>query len=243
MNVIKTKMVYFLLTKPTSDAVNNNANNEIIEIMPGKQVYILPHNILHYYKTFGLFENILIEYCKQFCNKDSIFLDIGAHSGTYSIALAPYCNQVYAFEPQKMTYYCLCGSVALSNLSNINCLQYGLGSTEQRGKQILNIVSVDGGSSTLHARTDVLCYEEIDMKTLDDLNLLNISFIKMDIEENEYYALLGARETLNKNNFPNILFELNPNNQLLQNTIHLLVNYGYNVSSISEYPNMFLAHR
>ena len=69
-------------------------------------------------------------------------LDIGAHTGTYTVSLAQYCNHVYAFEPQKMTYYALCGSIALSNLTNVTCLNVGLGSNEQVGKQTLNIITI-----------------------------------------------------------------------------------------------------
>lgn len=77
-------------------------------------------------------------------------LDIGAHSGTYTISLAENCKNVYSFEPQKMTFYSLCGSIALSNIKNVTCINTGLGSEEQVGIQKLNIISLDGGGSTLH---------------------------------------------------------------------------------------------
>jgi FkbM family methyltransferase len=182
----------------------------------------------------------LIEWCKQFCNKNKIFLDIGAHSGTYTISLAPYCKQVYSFEPQRLTYYTLCGSVALSNLQNVNCMQYGLGSTEQCGIQTLNIISDDGGGSTIHARDNIKSKEEIIIKMLDECNISDISLIKMDVEDNEYYVLLGAKETLKRSNYPKIIFELN-NMGVGEKTIALLKEYGYKIHSISGYSNMYLA--
>ena len=42
-----------------------------------------------------------------------------------------------------MTYYTLCGRVAMSNLTNITCFNIGLCSNEQVCKQTLNIISVD----------------------------------------------------------------------------------------------------
>ena len=48
-----------------------------------------------------------------------------------------------------MTYYALCGSVVLSNCHNIECINYGLGSPDQVGYLDLNIISEDGGGSTV----------------------------------------------------------------------------------------------
>jgi len=230
---------YFILSKNKTLEITNNDNNDYIEFN-NKNVYILPSNNLNYYRSNGLFENTLIEWCKQFCDKNKTFLDIGAHSGTYTISLAPYCKQVYSFEPQRLTYYTLCGSVALSNQENVFCLPYGLGSTEQCGIQTLNIISNDGGGSTIHSRDNVISKEEIIIKTLDECNISDISLIKMDVEDNEYYVLLGAKETLKRNNYPKIVFELN-NMEVGKKTIDLLNELGYKHHAISGYSNMYLA--
>jgi FkbM family methyltransferase len=160
-----------------------------------KKNYILPHNNLDYYQNHGLFESSLIEWCKQFGSSDKIFLDIGSHSGTYAISLAKHFAKVYAFEPQRMTYYTLCGSVALSNLDNVHCLNFGLGSAEQVGNKELKIISADGGGSTiqeLQPHQQLLATETIEIRTLDSLQLENVGFIKMDVEGNELDVLRGA---------------------------------------------------
>lgn len=229
---------YFILTKQRNSDVSNDEKNQIVYVR--EKVYILPKNNINYYINNGLFEKGLIEWCKQFCKKDKNMLDIGAHSGTYTISLAEYCNKVYAFEPQQMTYYSLCGSVALSNIRNVVCLNYGLGTTEQVGKQLLNIVSLDGGGSTLHKdnKNNVLDTEEIEIRTLDSFNLDNISFIKIDVENNELQVLLASENTLKRSNYPKILFEMNQKNTDL---LQFLEKLNYNVVSIRGYNNMFLA--
>jgi len=228
---------YFILTKQNNN-VCNDEHNQMICLK--NKVYILPKNNINYYIEYGLFEKNLIEWCKQFCKKDQNMLDIGAHSGTYTIALADYCNKVYAFEPQQMTYYSLCGSVVLSNIKNAICLNVGLGTTEQVGKQKLNIISVDGGGSSLHKdnQHNVLSTEEIEVKTLDSFNIDNISFIKMDVENNELQVLLASENTLKQSNYPKILFEMNETNKDLLN---FLENLNYNIVNITNYNNMFLA--
>lgn len=229
---------YFILTKPENLNISDNTQNQIISL--NNKNYILPKCNINYYINNGLFENNLIEWCKQFCDKNKNMLDIGAHSGTYTISLAKHCNHIYSFEPQKMTYYSLCGSIALSNINNVTCYEYGLGSEEQVGKHFLNIVSLDGGGSSLHYNNEnnILKKEEIKILTLDSFNIQNIGFIKMDVEENELQVLLGSVNTLKNSNYPKILFEMNEiNTQLLD----FLTEIGYNITNINNYPNMYLA--
>ena len=228
---------YFILTKPNTSEINNDNKNQIISLQD--KVYILPKNNITYYIQNGLFEKNLIEWCKQLCSKDTNMLDIGAHSGTYSISLASHCKHIYAFEPQKMTYYSLCGSVALSNITNVSCVNYGLGSDVQVGKQTLNIVSLDGGGSSLHCNNNsIITTEEIEIKTLDSLNLTNIGFIKIDVEDNELQVLQFAQNTLKQSNYPKILFEMNtPNPELTD----FLKSLNYDIIQIGNCNNMFLA--
>ena len=230
---------YFILKKTQNDNIGNDNENEFITIDNNrKNVYILPYNNIDYYKNYGLFEKGLIEWTKQFCCIDKNMLDIGAHSGTYSISLAHLCSKVYAFEPQQMTYYSLCGSVALSNIKNINCIKYGLGSESQVGIQTLNIVSDDGGGSTLHGNSNILKTESIEVKTLDSFNITNISFIKMDVEDNELNVLQGAVNTLKNSYYPKILFESNTFNE---NLFNFLKELKYKIIPITGVNNMFLA--
>jgi len=230
---------YFLLSKPKESDITNEKENRIISLNPKENIYLLPKTNLHYYCQHGLFEKPIIEWVKQFCHTDRCFLDIGAHTGTYAISLATYSHMVYAFEPQRMTYYALCGGVALSNLRNITCIPFGLGSPEQIGIKTLNIVSPDGGGSSLHiGEHQVLSTETIEIRTLDSFNIDNIGFIKMDVEENELAVLQGSQETLRRSGYPTILFESNKENPPLFSFIREL---GYQIIPIRGQHNMFLA--
>jgi FkbM family methyltransferase len=189
-----------------------------------------------------LFENNLIEWCKQFCSRDAIFLDIGAHTGSYALTLAPYASRVIAFEPQKMTYYALCGGVALSNLHNVSCMNIGLGSTDQIGTNTLKIVSNDGGGSSIHATTNILKEETIQIDMLDNLHLTDIGFIKMDVEDNELFVLQGGINTLKQSGYPPILFECNDRNKNSE-LFHFIEEMSYKIIVISGAHNMYLACR
>ena len=237
---------YFILTKTKDTPINNNNNNQIIYLNKLNH-YILPQSNIAYYMNNGLFESHLIEWSIQFCNKNKIMLDIGAHSGTYSIALSSYNKCIYAFEPQKMTYYALCGSIALSNIRNVNCINFGLGSQEQVGIKDLYIVSNDGGGSTVICNTNttnnipILDTEKIEIRTLDSFTIENIGFIKMDVEENELNVLYGSKDTLKNSNYPKILFECNNAKINSEEILNFLKNLNYKIIQISGVNNMFLA--
>lgn len=232
-------MSYLILTKPAETSIENNDLNQVLSLANNSLCFILPKNLISCYCDNGLFESLLIEWSKQLCSKDKVTLDIGAHTGTYGISLSSSSKEVYCFEPQKMTYYALCGSVVLSNLENVKCLNVGLGSSEQVGRNKLKIVSNDGGGSSLHA-TNFLKEEEIDVVTLDSLSIDNIGFIKMDVEDNEEFVIRGGLETLRRSNLPTILFECNDKSQHM-GLFNILEETGYKIDNMTFYDNMYLA--
>lgn len=233
---------YFTFSKSKFAAIDDNTDNQIV-FLNSRKVILLPEVNIDYYAKYGLFECQLIEWCKQFCKKDRLFLDIGAHTGTYSISLSDQCSEVHCFEPQRSTYYALCGGVALSNLRNIVCHNVGLGSEPQVGERTLHIVSTDGGGSTIHEpASGVLKTETIEIRTLDSFGLKNVGFIKMDVEENELFVLQGATRTLEVSGYPPIVFESNMDMNMtlfsyLSNTLK------YRVIKIAGCINMYLAVR
>lgn len=231
---------YFILTKSSHSRTDENNENQIV-FLNNKLTYILPHVNLEYYSKYGLFENRLMEWCKQFLHQEKVFLDIGAHSGTYSISFAKLCKEVYAFEPQRMTYYALCGSIALSNKQNIFAHMFGLGSSPQVGEQTLNIVSNDGGGSSLFNNEPhkILKQETIEIRTLDSLGLNNIGFMKMDVEDNELNVLKGGVQTIKRCGCPPFIFESNRENSELFDYIR--GEFGYKIIPIGGSPNMYLA--
>lgn len=229
---------YFILAKNKDKDISYKNSDQIVTFNE-RNSYILPQVNIDYYIKYGLFEDKLIDWCKQFCSENKNIIDIGAHTGTYSISLSKYCNNVYSFEPQKMTYYALCGSVAISDLQNVTCYNYGLGSIEQKGEKKLKIISNDGGGSSIcDINSKVLKEEIVNIDILDNFNFENISFIKIDVEGNEYDVINGGIETIKKSNYPKILFESNNNDSKLFN---LLKEIGYKTTNVSGYRNMFLA--
>ncbi len=235
---------YFILTKPENSNIGSVHDDNIIRFSKSRDVYLLPTVNIQYYMEHSLFEKHLIEWCKQFCSPTRIFLDIGSHTGTFAISLARSSLCVHAFEPQRATYNALCGGIALSGLSDkVFAHPFGLGEPSQVGDQTLNIISNDGGGSTLHHYRDtkdpVLATETISVRTLDSFGLSNVGFIKMDVEDNELCVLKGAQMTIEMSNYPPFIYESNGhNNELVE---YITQEMKYNIQPIYGCNNMFLA--
>ena len=169
-------------------------------------------------KNFKLKENSLIEWCEQLCSPDKVFLDIGAHTGEFTISLADKCKKVYAFEYEQMIYYALCGGVALSNLDNVTCLNFKLGSEEQFAT-----------NSTID---NILC-------STPDIS--NIGFIRINNVDCLLNILKGSLETLKQSNYPKILFKVDKNN--IDNINSLLSNLEYKFIKINNCEDIYLAEK
>jgi len=172
-----------------------------------RPVCLLPTNLLSCYSSNGYFEEPLIAAISIEPVRRT-FVDIGAHTGTYSILLSPKFERVISFEPQKRVFYALCGGIALSNAHNITAHNIALGSPAQVGFMTLKVPSEDGGGASILDVSGELRRETVEVKTLDDYQLENVSCIKIDVEENEYNVLLGAEKTISKW-MPLIVFEQN----------------------------------
>ncbi|MBU6446990.1 MAG: FkbM family methyltransferase, partial [Verrucomicrobia bacterium] len=162
----------------------------------------------------GIPEKSLIEWCKTQCDKTKIFVDIGAHMGTYALSLAPFCKEVHAFECQQMTYYQLCGGIALNEYYNVQAHQCALGKSEDNEKIMsLKIISEDGGGSSIcNLPTNQQCLREerVKVRSLDSFHLENIGFMKIDVEGAEIDVLKGAEKTLQNSGWPPFIFEAWP---------------------------------
>jgi FkbM family methyltransferase len=198
----------------------------------------------------GIPEKSLIEWCKTQCDKTKIFVDIGAHMGTYALSLAPFCKEVHAFECQRMTYYQLCAGIALNGYENIQAYNFALSKAEDNEKMLsLKIISEDGGGSSIrHLPTNekFLKEEQVKVRSLDSFHLENIGFIKIDVEGAEIDVLKGAEETLKRSGWPSFIFEAWPDAWYAKQKEELfsyIKNLGYTLEPIPGYPQMFLARK
>lgn len=144
-----------------------------------------------------------------------IFVDIGANIGWFTMlasTIVGTTGEIYSFEPRIDTFTNLRRSVAASGLEKIVRL-YNAGVSDSAGKAFINsAIGTDnpGGSFvTSEVLSGHVDSNEIDLVTIDSLNLKNVAFIKIDVEGSEFPALRGAIDTIVESK-PTIMTEINP---------------------------------
>ena len=132
-----------------------------------------------------------------------IAVDAGANIGLVAIPLAQALlsrkGVVHAFEAQRMMHYALCGSAALNDLENLIIRNKALGSRQcvLRAAKPNYAEPQDFGLFSLTAQDGDLL-EEVEVVTVDSLELPRLDFLKIDVEGMEIEVLTGARRSLER---------------------------------------------
>jgi len=127
----------------------------------------------------------------QFVQHKGLALDIGANVGLWSSDMANQFDRVIAFEPVADFRACYEKNV---NMDKVDLRTCALGNETTKIDMI--ITPVNTGHS--HVDTNTMGNGTIDMFKLDDLNLPNFDYCKIDCEGYEENILLGGQETFNK---------------------------------------------
>jgi FkbM family methyltransferase len=139
---------------------------------------------------------------------ERVALDIGANKGVWAEVMRHHAAAVHAFEPNPKMFRLLergaasgvtVHSVALSNASGAAELRVPRGS---RGysNQGASLSPEKVGNGVYGAVT-------VEARKLDDMDLGDIGFMKVDVEGHELAVLEGARETLQRCR-PNLIIEM-----------------------------------
>jgi FkbM family methyltransferase len=146
-----------------------------------------------------------------------LFVDVGAHIGTWAIRATRSFHRVVAFEPNIRANRILRTTIMMNGLTNISVFATAL-SNRSHGV----IASSDSRGSG--GRTD----STIPVRTLDSFKL-KPSLIKIDTEGDEYPVLQGAVETLESR--PRIVVETH-SPESLRKVRDFLDQRGYSITEI-----------
>jgi FkbM family methyltransferase len=175
----------------------------------------------------GTWEPHLVAISSMFIHgiAEPLVLDIGANLGAYAIPLAKAIDSargvVYAYEPQRIVYYQLCGNIFLNSLDNVFAFCMAIGETDG----MIGIPALDFGRTSnvggfslvddIRKKTDSVVLQndmppvETRMSRLDSLSFPKAPcLIKIDVEGYDLKALAGGVELLERSNFPPLLLEI-----------------------------------
>jgi FkbM family methyltransferase len=172
-------------------------------------------------------------------NDSPVFVDVGGCLGVFTIGLSQKIEEkggkTYCFEPQRILYNCICGSIALNGLERTHCINKVVGNpngpktlssisreaAKLRAKvkvpkfnysQDCNFGSVEFGGKQhepLDQQRDYSSEEEmIDVTSLDSYinEFGKVDLMKIDVEGMEMDVLAGATQIF-KTFHPTVLIE------------------------------------
>lgn len=155
---------------------------------------------------------------KRYLSDESIFIDIGAHIGSFSIPISKSVKEVHAIEPTPDTFATLKKNIDANNCKNITAHNVAIGSKPTQAKLISNEQN--------RARTYYEPTNEGGTKVVQLTDIVTeADFIKIDAEGMEVQILLGAESLIQKSR-PAIFFELSRTQ---------LRRYGNNVFQLHEF--------
>jgi FkbM family methyltransferase len=136
-------------------------------------------------------------------------VDIGANQGVYAYALAGIADRVVAFEPNPD--YAFFARWMLRGRAEVHRLAL----SDARGRGTLHVplseegmvLHLAGSLKRTHAQFRNSKTYAVEVRTLDDLGLTHVRFVKADVEGSEREVLDGARATLARDR-PMLLLEL-----------------------------------
>lgn len=200
------------LRKTLNDEARNNLRHFIKEeggLYPffGHKLFIPDDNFHEIYELLTQVVGSDQYHARDFIKENSVIIDAGANIGVFSVLAANIARsgKVYAFEPVKKAYDLLNKNVdAYKNVVTVNV---GLGSAVSKKKIATNDFSLI--SSTMEDSDSLQIgdgwnnsAEIVEVTTIDKFveenNLLNVDFIKIDTEGYESKIIEGAKNTINR---------------------------------------------
>lgn len=165
-------------------------------------------DILSHGRSF-FWDNFIKEVFDGCLTKDSVVVEVGANFGFHTVYLSRMSRLVYAFEPQKMIYFQLCGNLFINNCSNV--IPFNLALYDKHG--ILKPDrAIDYSQSNESAQVSFIegstsDENSIECVTLDSFNFPKVDFIEIDAQGADFQVVLGAQKTIERFK-PIITFEV-----------------------------------
>lgn len=182
--------------------------------------------------------------------EDSVILDVGANTGTFSLVAKLYPNtKWHSFEPDPFNFSLLKENIEINDIKNITLYEEAL--SDSVGECILKICPTHRGLNTIGKNVKRFSEDEsvdypVKSNTIDNLFIdTRIDLIKIDTEGAEYDIIKGGIETIKKYK-PKILLEYNAGNMSQcghtpEKLNSLIQEIGYNPFWFDNGENLFIS--
>jgi FkbM family methyltransferase len=170
-------------------------------------------------------------------DKDTVFIDVGAHQGLYTVYACRRARRVLSVEPNPMALAYLKTNIALNNCHNTIVAPKAAG--DKRGVVKLRVPRPARRGHVPATASIVWSFEEaleidVEADTLDNIvdetGLDTVDFVKIDVEGAEGLVVKGAERTLRKSRA--ILIEIWPENTWIISYLQAL---GYKLTKVIDH--------
>ncbi len=172
---------------------------------------------IRYYRYYeDGYEKDTFSYFEKIIKPNDTILDIGAHIGLFSVFFSKKLSdkgRVICFEPTPGTFQILEKTAELNDLKN--CTLVNAAIADKSGSLNFNLTSSDGegsnANSLVHTERTVNV-TKVKVFSIDDYRRaekLKINILKIDVEDYELNALIGAKETFDQDK-PSGILALHP---------------------------------
>jgi FkbM family methyltransferase len=165
-----------------------------------------------YAHRFGWMGSAEARFLRSVVCRDSIVADIGANQGLYTVWLARLAasGHVYALEPDPELFQCLQMNIGSNQLTNITAIRAAAHS--RPGTLAFAANHLNRGDNRVSTNSNLSSsLEKVPAVTIDEIvGKRSLDLLKIDVQGFEIEVLLGAKETLKKNQTLTIVVEFWP---------------------------------
>ncbi len=162
--------------------------------------FLLPreHDLSTFEEVLGVVDSYCLKIFLPLLSKEDVILDLGAHIGFFSLAVAPYVKSVISIEPEEENYRYLCKNIEKNNLSNIQTIPKALAKEEGTKTFYKSQITPARHSLCLHPFLNGEGYlsQKVQVPTLSLPSVLEqiqtCKILKSDIEGAEYEVFLNC---------------------------------------------------
>lgn len=169
--------------------------------------------VSNFIRRDGTYELAELQLFKSLVQEGQVVCDLGSHVGGYAVPLAFHVGpsgRVHAFEPFRLVFQLLLANVAINGLSNVYGHNMAVGEKADvaRAKSPALSKSSNIGATSIYNQAKpvfgedhVLQYdgeENVQVVTLDSLELQQVDFMKIDVEGMLEKVARGGEKTIRR---------------------------------------------
>jgi FkbM family methyltransferase len=176
------------------------------------KMYVTPHFERHY--LGNAYEPYTARLLAKMCERASLFVDIGAHYGFFTLHAASRRPdlKIIAVEPVSSNFDVLSRNISLNDLKNIQTCNIAISDAD--GEQPFHVFEASDNSGLQpHPQSRLLRTEMVQTKTVDALlgnAKVGTLVVKIDTEGHEPALLAGMKQTLQRFEDIALFVEFNP---------------------------------